>query len=410
MQRTRAQLYQFNSSRWIKIALFNFLIVALAGIVLRYKINFSLPLINQKYLLQGHSHFALVGWVSLALMTLMIAYLIKHRLVTNYKKYQNLLVANTISAYGMLFTFILQGYALFSITFSTLSIFVSYFFIYYYWKDLKRLQEAQYIKIWFKSALLLLGISSIGPFGLAYLMANHSHVQEWYISAIYFFLHFQYNGWFLFACMGLLFSFLKTKNVLSFLKINRQLFFILALTVGPSYLLSLLGLKLPSYLYWVAVIAAVFQLVMLFFNHQLMLLIRNNITLTKMGGYLWSLVYVSFGLKIILQGLSVLPFLNEFAFTMRGVIIGYLHLSFLGIFSFFILGYFVEFLANYDIELSKYGLLIFGFGVILQEVILMGQALDAIVFKSPSNTHIVLFVAAVIMAMGIGKILLSKKL
>ena len=123
----------FNTRLWARIALINFFIVALAGIALRYKINFALPAVNQKYLLHAHSHFAFTGWAALALMTLMIHYLRRQgQTAINFKKYHWLLIVNCISAYGMLIFFFLQGYAFYSISFSTLSIFVSYFFAFYY--------------------------------------------------------------------------------------------------------------------------------------------------------------------------------------------------------------------------------------------------------------------------------------
>ncbi|MEO6869824.1 MAG: hypothetical protein ABI168_09280, partial [Ginsengibacter sp.] len=77
----------FRTKQWIQIALINFCVVAFAGVVMRYKINFSLPAVNQKYLMHGHSHFAFVGWVAVALMTLIVRYLIRNKVETNYKKY-----------------------------------------------------------------------------------------------------------------------------------------------------------------------------------------------------------------------------------------------------------------------------------------------------------------------------------
>lgn len=404
------QTIQFNSMKWIRIALINFFIVALAGVVLRYKINFPLPLINQKYLLHGHSHFAFAGWVSLALMALMVNYLLKSGQTTNCKKYHWLLMANTVTAYGMLITFIFQGYAALSIAFSTLSIFVSYFFIYYYWKDLRCIKDDQQITIWFKSALILLGVSSAGPFALAYLMASHTIIQDLYFSAIYFFLHFQYNGWFIFACLGLLFSLLKEKKQLNLLKISKNLFNILALTVVPTYLLSILGLQAPLYLFWIAAISAILQLGVLFYSYRLLQVIRDSsdTRLKKMTSYLWALAYASFCLKIILQSLSIIPYLSDFAFSLRPVIIGYLHLCFLGVISFFILGIFVEVLAKEGMQLSKSGLLIFILGVLSQEGILMVQAFDAIIFQTPFNTNIILFLSATVMATGLARIFLKK--
>lgn len=403
---------QFNSSRWIRIALINLFVVALAGVILRYKINFPLPFINQKFLLHGHSHFAFVGWVTLALMAMMVNYLITSDVATNYRKYHWLLIANTITAYGMLFSFIFQGYALLSITFSTLSIFVSYFFIYHYWKDLNKIKQKEHITIWFKSALILWGLSSIGAFGLAYLMASRTVIQEFYFAAIYFFLHFQYNGWFIFSSFGLLFSFLKERSNPHFIKINKHLFLTLAIAVIPSYLLSIFGLKIPGYLFWIGTISAIVQLAALFYSYKLLQAIQASLSIpfTKMTTLLWSLAYISFVLKIILQTLSIIPYFGSFAFGLRPVIIGYLHLCFLGVISFFILGYINELLAGKGVKLNKSGLLIFIFGVILQEVVLMIQALDALIAQTSANTHIVLLIAAIAMASGLAMLVKTKRL
>jgi hypothetical protein len=43
------------------------------------------------------------------------------------------------------------------------------------------------------------------------MMTKNIHQNE-YLASIYYYLHFQYNGWFFFACMGLLFSFLQLKS------------------------------------------------------------------------------------------------------------------------------------------------------------------------------------------------------
>lgn len=394
---------QFNSRIWMMISLINFFVVSVAGVVLRYKINFPLPWIDQKFLLHGHSHFAFTGWVSSALMALMVNYLSRSAVVTNYKKYHWLFIVNTVSAYGMLVAFTLQGYAPASITFSTLSIFVSYLFIFFYWKDLRGIKGKQHITNWFKTALLLLGISSIGPFTLAYLMANHIFVQDLYFSAIYFFLHFQYNGWFIFACFGLLFSAIGQKAGLGLLKINKRLFWILALTVVPGYLLSILGLKVPGYLFWIAAASAIVQLAAVLYNYRLLPAFRagHHFRLSKMTAYLWILAYISFTLKIILQGFSIIPYFAEFAFSLRPVIVAYLHLCFLGVVSFFVLGCFNLVLAKANRELNTTGLFIFISGVLVQEGALMVQALDAIAFKGVAHTAIILLVAAVLMALGL---------
>ena len=276
----------FKTRQWIQVALINFCVVALAGITLRYKINFPLPLVNQKYLLHAHSHFAFTGWVALALMALMVNYLQQQNVTTNYKKYRWILSANCISAYGMFFSFILEGYAFFSITFSTLSIFISYFFIFYLWRDLNKVEDKSYAPKWFKAALVLWALSSLGAFTLAYLMARHIKVQDYYFGAIYFFLHFQYNGWFLFACFGLVFSFLYKKDFLRETAMSRKLFTVMAITVAPAYFLSILWLKLPRVLVWVADISGVLQLLVLFYFIRLFPVLKRvfRITLQTLRG------------------------------------------------------------------------------------------------------------------------------
>lgn len=393
----------FRTRQWIQVTLINFCVVALAGITLRYKINFPLPLINQKYLLYAHSHFAFDGWVALALMTLMINYLRQHYVITNYKKYHLILLAHCITAYGMFFSFILEGYAFFSIAFSTLLIFISYFFIFYLWRDLNKAEDKSYAPKWFKAALVLWALSSLGAFTLAYLMANHIKVQDYYFGAIYFFLHFQYNGWFLFACFGLLFSYLYRKDYLPAVAISKKLFIIMAITVAPAFFLSVLWLKLPKVLVWVAGISGVLQLLVLFYFIRLFPVLKKHIPnqFAKFVSYLWIMASIAFIIKIILQMLSVIPFLSHFAFGFRPVVIGYLHLSFLGIISFFLLGYIDQILSEVQRHLSRAGVLIFVIGVLIQEIILMCQGFEAMEVEPLSYANVILFYAAIVMGIGL---------
>jgi hypothetical protein len=187
-------------NRWVKISLINLLIVSFLGVILRYKIAFSLPFVDQKFMLHAHSHFAFAGWISQVIMALIVQYISKFK-PDAFKKYNGALTGNMLTAYGMLFSFPLQGYGLFSIIFSTLNIFVAYWFAIKTWKDIKAAPNT--IKNWIRAAVSFNAISSIGAFTLAYLMASETVNGKLYLAAIYFYLHFQYNGWFFFACMGL---------------------------------------------------------------------------------------------------------------------------------------------------------------------------------------------------------------
>ena len=393
----------FNARRWVQLALINFILVALAGVTLRYKINFPLPSVNQKNLLHGHSHFAFVGWVTLVLMALMVQYLQVHRPDLNFRKYKLVLLLNCLSSYGMFAGFIAQGYDTISITFTSICILLSYVFIILYWRDLNKVTDTSYAPQWLKASLVIWAVSSLGAIALAYLMINRIMIQDFYFGAIYFFLHFQYNGWFLFACFALFFSALNRKGFLTANSISKKLFFIMALTVIPTYILSIIWLKIPPVLLWIGNIAGILQLLVLVYFLQLFSIIKKE-TFTrysKTTRWLWIMASIAFVIKVILQLLSIIPYFSHYAFAYRPVIIGYLHLSFLGIISFFILGYIDFAIRETGRALSKLGIILFVVGVLGQELILMLQGLEALEFKPIKSANMALFYCALIIVTGL---------
>jgi len=110
---------------------------------------------------------------------------------------------------------------------------------------------------------------------------------------------------------------------------------------------------------------------------------------------------IAFIMKIVLQMLSIIPYLSHFAFGFRPVVIGYLHLSFVGIISFFILGYINEILKPAHKHVDGGGIVVFGIGILIQEIVVMLQGLEAIEIEPLPHTNIVLFVCAVLMAIGL---------
>ena len=189
--------------RWLRVSLFNLLIVAAIGLLLRYKIAYSLPFVDQKNLLHAHSHFAFSGWITQAIMALLVYSLSSNTGKNFFGKYRFVLYANLISAYGMLVTFPLQGYGLYSIIFSNLSICSAWYFAILFWRDLNQAGYKNSVASWFKAALVFNVLSALGAFSLAFMMATKNLHQSSYLASVYFFLHFQYNGWFFFCMHGL---------------------------------------------------------------------------------------------------------------------------------------------------------------------------------------------------------------
>ena len=387
--------------RWIKVSLLNLLLVATLGVILRYKIAFPLPFIDQKHLLHGHSHFAFAGWITQALMSLLVGYLAKEKGPQVFTRYRFLLYANLVSAYGMLLSFPFQGYGSISISFSTLSIFVSYIFAVMYWKDLNRISEKNSSHSWFKAAVVFNAVSSVGAFGLAFMMVKHVTNQNLYLAAVYFFLHFQYNGWFFFACMGLLINwlcgFITAEQ--SFNNIFRLFFF----ASVPAYFLSVLWMPIPLWMYVVVIVSAIAQvaglIVLIRVISSNFLLIRN--TISKLSAYLLGLSAIALTVKLLLQLGSVIPSLSQLAFGFHPIVIGYLHLVLLGVITLFILGYAILYGIVIINKLSIIGVIIFAIGIILNEVVLMSQGVAAILYKIIPYCNEVLLGVAVIMFSGL---------
>ena len=389
--------------RWAKLAALNLLIVASIGVVLRYKIAFSLPMIDHKFLLYGHSHFAFNGWVSLALFTGIVACLRNQDEIPS-PSYQGLFWMSQIASFGMLFTFPFMGYQLPSILFSTLAIVFSYLFTGYAWRDFLRKRIPSMISRWFKAGLAFFCLSSLGAFYLAWLMSSRSLTQDLYIGSVYFFLHFQYNGWFLFAIFGLFFYQMDIQTIKIQGNSGRFLFQLLFYTCLPAFLLSALWMKLPNWLYWLATIAGWLQALALFLLWRLILPVWKQLkeNLHPVTWRLWQLSFLALNIKFILQLLSTIPTLSHFAFGFRSLVIGYLHLVMLGFVSLFLIGYLVQ--QNFLSARSRTaitGIIIFVTGVIINEVLLMAQGINAIEDKSIPAVNDLLFGAALIMFGGL---------
>ena len=386
--------------RFTKIALLNLLIISFIGVILRYKIAFSLPFIDQKHLLHGHSHFAFAGWVSHAIIVLLVAYLAKQKDASIYKRYRWIIIANLIAAYGMLISFPLQGYGLFSIFFSNISIAVSYVFAVMFWKDLNKLPVKTVTHYWIKSALIFNVLSSLGAFSLAFMMITKNLHQNWYLASVYFFLHFQYNGWFLFACLGLATD--KFFNRISTV-ILKWIFWLFALACVPAYLLSALWLPIPTWAYIIVVLAAFSQLAgWIFFVQQVIKKLPEiRSTLNKTAQWLLLLSSIALSIKLFLQLGSTIPSLSTLAFGFRPIVIGYLHLILLGVITIFLLGFLI---AEKHIVLNSLtitGSWIFTAGIIINEMFLMVQGMAAMTYTPVPLINELLLLTACILLTGI---------
>ena len=387
--------------KWIRIALINLCIVALLGVIMRYKIAWSLPFIEQENILHAHYHFAFSGWVTQSLMTLMIASLAIGNGENFFKKYNWLLLANLIFAYAMLFSFIWAGFNVISIAASTFSILISYLFAIIYWKDLNKIKIKSVSSYWFKAALVFNILSSFGAFFLSYLMMNKISHLNWYLASTYYFLHFQYNGWFFFTCMGLFSTRLAAAGIQN--KFQKKIFIVFAGACIPAFFLSALWLPIPTWVYVLVVVAALAQLwAWVIFIKKI---IANKLSffegIKAQAKWILILSGAALSIKLLLQAGSTIPSLSKIAFGFRPVVIGYLHLVLLGVITLFILGYSkINHLISTN-RIGNAGVAIFISGIILNELLLMVQGISYMNYVALRYINELLLGAAICMFTGV---------
>jgi hypothetical protein len=398
MQITGKQPRSFTS--FYRIALFNLLLVAFIGSLLRFKMVASLPWVNHKYFLHGHSHFAFSGWISLVLMAAIAEKLMKagqHGLTGFFR---NILWIHLICAYGMLFSFPAMGYAPVSIFFTTCSIIVSYVFVGKIWPFCNTANWGPAGSLSVRAALAFLVLSSVGTFGLAALMATHASSQNLFFSALYFYLHFQYNGWFFFGITALFIS--KTPDPQNPLLYRGIKWMVMACL--PAVILSGLWMKMPVWVYGLAAITAIAQL---YGTVMAASGVKNNwkmmaARLSATERLLLKLSAFAFLTRILLQTLSTIPALSKFAFAYRPVVIGYLHLILLGCISIFLLAWiYGKGLWQSHKKIAATGLIFFIAGFLGTEGTLMVQGMGYIGWVSIPYMSEVLFGSALLLFSGI---------
>lgn len=373
----RTLLSSVTIRQWCLLGIFNLVLVAAFGLLMRSAVIFPQTWFNQKYILHAHSHFAFSGWISHMLMVLMAMLVLNKKAADCLpKKYQLLIGANMLASYGMLFCFSWQGYGRYSIIFSTLTILLSYGFVGILLHAIARSTLSLLVRKWFRAALLFLLVSSLGTFYLAYLQATHNVDGNKQLFAIYFFLHFQYNGWFFFSCMGLWQHWLASRQIE--VAGGSVLYHVFAWTCAPAYLLSLLWLDLPVELYVVLVLAVLAQ------NFSWFYWLKGLLGQIKWGedkapswlGGVLLCILSAVSLKVLLQGIALTPAFHELTYSFRPIVVGYLHLVLLGIITLFIL---VVLFLNKIVcarQWTKWTMLVFICGIIVNELVLLVQGLS----------------------------------
>ncbi len=308
-------------------SLLNFFIATTLGLILRYSFIGNIA-INFRYLTHAHSHIAMLGWLYLMLY----AFLVHHYVKREQKVYNYLFFITQISVLGMLFSFPFQGYAAFSIIFSSIHIFASYIFVRLILKDLRPFNSDA--KKFIRTALWFMVISTLGIWLIPVSIVAFGKNSDVYNAAIQVFLHFQFDGWFLLSIFGLLIHYTQKnplqkdpvlKKALSWLTVS--IIFTLFLPVGwyiKHALFNYLNgvgvlLQLVGFYY---LFTALKTPVNAFFS-------KASFFIKTMGIFILASLFI----KVLFQTFSIFPVVIEAAIQTRNFVVGFIHLLMLGVIS-----------------------------------------------------------------------------
>ena len=314
--------------RW---TFFLLVIVALTGLLMRalpLLPNIGIPLDTLRH---AHSHLAFLGWVYSAFYLALVYFLLP---VGSFQapRYQQLFRLTQMVSMGMFAAFLWQGYGAISIAFLTFHTLLAYAFFFFFIKDWKR--ENRHPSTWF--GLVAIGaffLSSLGPFAIPVVQVVGGGSPFWMRMAIHFYLHFHYNGWFVFALLAVFFKILENSGASFSPALARLQWWLMAVSLLPAYFLYAPAagridpaspiLLATAWAQWLGVALFVFQ----FFKMK---------WASKLGGTNVSrfLLYFSLDflfLKSTCELLGAQPLLaSYFERNNHFLTIGYLHLLFLG--------------------------------------------------------------------------------
>lgn len=386
----------------IQWAFLYFIITILLGLSLRVSYIADV-FFNIRHVTHSHSHIGLLGWIYTILSSLICQYFLRE---TDRKPYFILFLCTQFCILGMLFSFPFGGYFLYSIIFSSLFIICTYWFSIFF---LKRSKKYNFIRFSISKSvdvendkplslkfvhwgIYFLILSSIGIWLLPVAIVKAGKGSDWYNSALYFFLHFQYNGWFLAVLFGLLVGEIEHKSLLNSKRLKGALYNFVIGTIG-SVTLSWVGFFNEPILYIIGNISGFLLLASIFE------LYRAYMQLEK-PAFLMQMFLLLCMLKTIFMFLGSFPWIAEVVLPNREFVISYLHFTFLGVIGFGVL-HFLE--KNLHIHFPYWSLSLYTTAFVGSEILITykGIAILCELFV-PNNYYLLLVVFSSLFFIAVG--------
>lgn len=311
------------------IPFINLLIAALLGLLLRAAYVFPFDGFTFLYVLHGHSHVALLGWLYLLVYVLLVDQFAVDT-PKEHRFYRRLFWMTEGTVIGMAVTFPFQGYAAPSIFFSTLHIICSYLFVYRLWRRGREGNQQQ--QLWMKTALFFMVLSTLGVWCLGPAIGMMGKVSAFFQLCIQFFLHFQFDGWFFTAFIALLYPYSFSASIPQ--QAFKKGYVLWIVSIVLTYALPISWYVSAPSLYYVNGVGVVLQAIALYKLIQPLLRnAKDKSTTSIWENLLFFLAISCIGIRLVLQ---LLTLVEPFAVALKGLrgwIVGFIHLNMLGIFT-----------------------------------------------------------------------------
>jgi hypothetical protein len=366
----------FMSKSWLTTIFLNFFIAASMGFLLRLAHVVEIPLLDFRHLMHAHSHVAMLGWLFLLFYGLILDGLVAP---SEAKKpiYKYLFWAAQICVVGMMVSFSIQGYGAVSILFTSVHLMLAYIIAAKLYFNIRN--AGTYSGLFIRTALVLMAVSTLGVWALGLIKAGLFGNSVLYYASIQFFLHFQFNGWFTFAALALVFHQIEQSGQPLPKKVTFRWFYGLLLSsLVLTYALSVVWSTPEVWLFWTNGAGVLIQLIAL--GVFLSMIVRyRDVFMSKserLRNFLYFLVLLSFSAKILIQTAVVIPQVAVISYTIRPFVVGFIHLTMLGSISLYLMVYMMsQQMLNLDRSSIRYGVLFIAFGFLITEALLFSQGL-----------------------------------
>lgn len=384
--------------KYFRIPLVFFALSAAIGLLLRWHFVDPLGWITYTYWLHAHSHIMFLGWVSNAL------YLI---FVYNYfpdkwhARYRPLFILMQVMLVGMVVSFPLQGYGVFSIVFSTVHTACLAVFSFRLFADFRGKPSS--VSIWHtKASLVFFLISAVGPFAIAATAMMGLAQTQWYYFAVYYYLHFQYNGFFTFGVLGLFFHLLESRGVPFSREDAKLAGWFLAVGCVPAYFLSTLWADPGIFFNGIGLVAGLLQIAFLLFFRRMVRLAGPSLReyLGKIPSRILVLALAALVTKIVLQLLSSHSDIAMLAGGNRSFVMAYLHLVLIGVISLTLITWYYLMGMLGRTFLPAVVLIIAGF-ILTEILLLMIPSWTKLNLSDIADPALAMFLSSVVLVIGV---------